>query len=223
MRAASARKRRSEEEEESVFVSMTDMMVSFLFIVILLLAFFASRYSNEDVVSKVDYDSVVTQRDTALNDILVLQLQISDLQAGLEALRLELQDRDRQIVAKNEEIALLKALLEESRRRNQDPLAAYASKSAEARNQIVARLAETINAEIDAQDIQNLTVSAQGDALRFQGQGLFASNNARLNGPAREIIGLLGGHLQKELPCFTVIPRLLQNPKVLVGYDAEVV
>jgi hypothetical protein len=53
MRAASARKRRGEEEDESVFVSMTDMTVSFLFIVILLLAFFASRYSNDDVVPRV--------------------------------------------------------------------------------------------------------------------------------------------------------------------------
>jgi len=32
---------------------MTDMTVSFLFIVILLLAFFASRYSNDDVVPRV--------------------------------------------------------------------------------------------------------------------------------------------------------------------------
>lgn len=39
MRANASRKRSHEEEEESVFVSMTDMTVSFLFIVMVLLAF----------------------------------------------------------------------------------------------------------------------------------------------------------------------------------------
>ncbi len=39
MRANASRKRTHEEEEESVFVSMTDMTVSFLFIVMVLLAF----------------------------------------------------------------------------------------------------------------------------------------------------------------------------------------
>ena len=36
-----------EEEQESSFVSMTDLTVSFMFIVMLLLAFFATRYADE--------------------------------------------------------------------------------------------------------------------------------------------------------------------------------
>jgi len=40
------RRRRDEEDEESVFVPMTDMTVSFLFIVMILLAFFAVQFSD---------------------------------------------------------------------------------------------------------------------------------------------------------------------------------
>ena len=45
MRAISRRMRESDEQESS-FVSMTDLTVSFLFIVMLLMAFFATRYAD---------------------------------------------------------------------------------------------------------------------------------------------------------------------------------
>lgn len=54
------RRRLEEEEEESAFVSMTDMTVSFLFIVMILLAFFASQYSG-DTVPKPIYDDAVAE------------------------------------------------------------------------------------------------------------------------------------------------------------------
>lgn len=54
------RRRLEEEEEESAFVSMTDMTVSFLFIVMILLAFFASQYSG-DAVPKPIYDDAVAE------------------------------------------------------------------------------------------------------------------------------------------------------------------
>lgn len=46
MRAV-ARRRGEEDEQESSFVSMTDLTVSFLFIVMLLMAFFAARYADK--------------------------------------------------------------------------------------------------------------------------------------------------------------------------------
>ena len=49
------RRRRDEEDEESVFVPMTDMTVSFLFIVMILLAFFAVQFSDEDNKTKFPY------------------------------------------------------------------------------------------------------------------------------------------------------------------------
>jgi len=44
-------KRRRHEEGESVFVSMTDLTVSFLFIILILLAFFATQFKPEDNVT----------------------------------------------------------------------------------------------------------------------------------------------------------------------------
>jgi outer membrane protein OmpA-like peptidoglycan-associated protein len=60
------RRRHAEGEEESAFVSMTDMTVSFLFIVMVLLAFFASQFDDQqDQVPKEWLDETVRQRDAA--------------------------------------------------------------------------------------------------------------------------------------------------------------
>lgn len=66
MRANASRKRSHDEEEESVFVSMTDMTVSFLFIVMVLLAFFASRYNDKNTVPRDEYEQAVQTRDKTI-------------------------------------------------------------------------------------------------------------------------------------------------------------
>lgn len=66
------RRRIEEEEEESAFVSMTDMTVSFLFIVMILLAFFASQYSG-DAVPKPVHDLVIAERNDAAAEVLRLE------------------------------------------------------------------------------------------------------------------------------------------------------
>lgn len=76
MRGGSARRRSGEEEEESVFVSMTDMTVSFLFIVMVLLAFFASRYNDKNTVPRDEYETAVKTRDKTIED---LRAQIVEL------------------------------------------------------------------------------------------------------------------------------------------------
>ena len=48
MAVAGLRRRHVEEEGESVFVSMTDLTVSFLFILLVLLAFFATQIQPEE-------------------------------------------------------------------------------------------------------------------------------------------------------------------------------
>ncbi len=53
-----ALRRGSGEEDESVFVSMTDMTISFLIILMILLAFFASRFSNEDMVPRSELEEM---------------------------------------------------------------------------------------------------------------------------------------------------------------------
>lgn len=85
---AHARRRAHDEEEESAFVSMTDMTISFLFIVMILLAFFASQFNPNEVVSKVQYDRAVEERDQAEAERAALAELVEKLRRALiEALR----------------------------------------------------------------------------------------------------------------------------------------
>ncbi|MCW1918026.1 OmpA family protein [Rhodobacter sp. KR11] len=88
---AHVRRRSPDEEEESVFVSMTDMTISFLFIVMILLAFFASQYNPTQSVPRPEYDRVVTERDQAQAD---LQVQAEIVEKLRKALAQALQARD---------------------------------------------------------------------------------------------------------------------------------
>ena len=60
MAIAVGRARRRGEDSESVFVSMTDLTVSFLFVVLILLAFFATQFKPEDTVPRAEHDKVQT-------------------------------------------------------------------------------------------------------------------------------------------------------------------
>ncbi|MBU3888562.1 OmpA family protein [Methylosinus sp. KRF6] len=73
------RRRQHEDEEESAFVSMTDMTVSFLFIVMILLAFFASQL-KPDSVPRADYNRVVSERDTLRVEVKVLKEKLKQLE-----------------------------------------------------------------------------------------------------------------------------------------------
>ena len=97
MRAGLARQRRHEEEEESVFVSMTDMTIGFLFIVILLLAFFASQYDPSKSVPLPEHQRVISERgalqlrlDRARQDVERLQSRIVILEAEIARLQTEI-------------------------------------------------------------------------------------------------------------------------------------
>ena len=72
-------------EEESVFVTMTDMTISFLLIVMILLAFVAVLANDEDAVSREVHDEVVEQRNSALDQVSILS----------EQLKIALRERDR--------------------------------------------------------------------------------------------------------------------------------
>lgn len=73
------RRRQHEDEEESAFVSMTDMTVSFLFIVMILLAFFASQLRDPRTVTRREYDTVVRERDKLQKEVLELQERLKRL------------------------------------------------------------------------------------------------------------------------------------------------
>ena len=124
------RRHREDDEQESSFVSMTDLTVSFLFIVMLLMAFFATRYADE----------------------------------------------------------------------TPDPLEEYLKRAAAARLQVLESLREGIKAEFPNLVVQ---ISAQGDALQFQGEGLFGTNESELEERPRRIVRTIARTLDEVLPCYT--------------------
>ncbi|MGK7663526.1 MULTISPECIES: OmpA family protein [unclassified Marinovum] len=238
---AQARRLRHEEEEESAFISMTDMTVGFLFIMMILLAFFASQMQDPDAVSRSEYDRIIQDRDVwqeraetraeviarlkAEIEALAqqrdqLQLRVSDLNVALDVERAKVTELNSELdvartrIAELEErilkllqqITELDAEIEDLRRQlaelqQIDPLEAYLAQVAQARREVLKRLRDAIRA--DFPDLQ-VELSEESDALRFQGEGLFASGRSDLARDRREIVARLAQRLDEVLPCFTL-------------------
>lgn len=236
-----ARQITNEEEEESVFISMTDMTVGFLFIVLILLAFFASQFKEQDVVNRSEYELVKTLLDSEKSERIRLETMVSDLEAQIQDLRkrlTNLQTENEQLSnqvkkletelervraqltsAENErdflkeENARLKEKIEVLRSRVQelerrivelesiDPLEAYLSAVARERNEIVREIRDAIIKDFPELDG---IVTAESDALRFQGQGLFSSGQNQLRAPMIPVIHRIADKLHQILPCYTL-------------------
>ena len=208
------RPRPREEEEESVFVSMTDMTVSFLFIVMLLLAYFASKYSESDTVSRSIHDAVVQQLDDARTEIdrLLELIKQRDAEIGLlkqeiakrddtiKELRTEIERLKEELDKKEQEIAQLRKRLEQVR----DPLEIYLAMSSLERKRILETLRDQL--KVDFPDLK-VVISEQNDALRFQGDGLFATGSATLRQDRQAIVESIAVRLAEILPCYTVGTR----------------
>ena len=233
MRAGFRRATR-EEEEESVFVSMTDMTVSFLFIIMILLAFFISKFSESDTVPRDQFEQMRDQRDaliiernqlernlaTALEerdearaqrDDLQNQLNLAnshvkeleaenfDLRRLIEKLKIEIAAQEETIERLETKIANLERQLRELKRR--DPLEAYLTRAAAARLKILEELRDRIR--VDFPDLQ-IEISAESDALRFQGEGLFDVGRSNLKERPRQIVETIAERLNELLPCYTL-------------------
>lgn len=245
---AQAKQARHEEEEESAFVSMTDMTVGFLFIMMILLAFFASQMRDPDSVSKTEFDAVIAQRDilkqerdaferesiewrtiaetrairiAELEALLAqlrqerdaleaevqrLEIQRDELKASLTSAEQEIQRLLKRIAELEEDITVKDARIEELQRQlaelqKVDPLEAYLAQVAQVRRQVLVRLRDAIRA--DFPDLQ-VELSEESDAIRFQGEGLFASGRSNLARDKAEIVSRLAQRLDEVLPCFTL-------------------
>lgn len=235
MRAQSRRITR-EEEEESAFISMTDMTVGFLFIVMILLAFFASQFreNDRDRVPRVEYDRVVRERDEVQTALTVaekerdeLRIQLAQAESELTRLRAELlrieSERDAvraerdALVQENRElkarIVRLEALIQqlelkiaELEREREDPLEAYLASVAAARQALLVKLRDVLQADFQELGIRDLTVglSGQNDALRFQGDGLFDVNSASFRPGKETVVRTIARRLNEFLPCYTL-------------------
>lgn len=208
---AQARRSSREEEEESAFISMTDMTVGFLFIVMILLAFFASKFSNDmkgETVPKAMFEAEVTAREKVENERDALEVQLAEMQAKLDAqLRVnalqaeEIAKLEAEIARHLQEIARLEKRLAELLKTRRDPLETYLSQVGEARRKLLQQLKQQL--EVDFPDLK-IELSEQSDALRFQGDGLFVKGRSSFNSRAKaEIVRTVARRLHEVLPCYT--------------------
>jgi flagellar motor protein MotB len=215
------RSNREEEEEESVFVPMTDMTVSFLFILMILLAFFAVRFSDKDTVPRsvheelrnefnkvsLERDNLIIERDNLLAEIERLKPAIEQLLAQIEDLKEENAELREQIRERDERIEELLAKIEELQRKlnEQNPLEAYIAQAQNKRFEILRRIEEKLKIEFKDQIL--VEISPENDALRFKGEGLFASGARSLLPGKTTIIERLAELITEAISCYTVNDR----------------
>ena len=192
---AFVRQRTHEDEEESVFVTMTDMTISFLLIVMILLAFFATQLSSEDTVPREQYNVIRNDLRDAQEEIRWLE---AERDAAISARNAAIEERTRLRVENAYLLEQLAQLPQVS------PLEAYLAEAIEQRREILIELRERLLIEFP--DLQ-VVISPEQDALRFQGEGLFRSGSSRLEPRQRQIVESMGRLLDEILVCFTLGDR----------------
>ncbi|MEM5476543.1 OmpA family protein [Pacificibacter sp. AS14] len=228
MRNARHHARHSDEEDESAFISMTDMTVSILFIVLILLAFFASQLRPDQTVPVSEHELVIEQleeREVQLQETLSA---IEDLTAGTIDVATLLQLRE-EVVRLKSELSKLQALAEQSEDQEQEisglkvelqtahkqlnlievnPLQKYNSAVAEDRVNLLTSLRDQIALEFPELGVR---LSAGKDALQFQGEGLFASGSSNLSAGSQTKIERIAELIHAILPCYTLGQQSAHN------------
>lgn len=202
------RKTHEEEEEESAFVSMTDMTVSFLIIVMILLAFFATQVSSDDSVPRERFDRLQMllqetqdELEAAREKIAGLQQELREAQRREEALERQLTEKEREIEQLKRQIERLEEEIRQLQLRT--PLERYLTRSAEARLEILENIRRRLT--VDFPDLA-VEISNENDALRFRGEGLFATGQSDLDARPLEIVRTIAERLDEILPCYTFGP-----------------
>lgn len=115
---AGGRRRHVDEEGESVFVSMTDLTVSFLFVILILLAFFATQFKPEETVPRDEYEALEAEWSNARDEIRSLEealvaarRKVETLEKERRRLAVRLSERNRTIIALREQVSLLRDML----------------------------------------------------------------------------------------------------------------
>ncbi|MFD2677011.1 OmpA family protein [Camelimonas lactis] len=164
---------------------MTDMMIGFLFIVILLLAYFSSQYDPAKNVPLPVHERVVSERDASRTRV----VELSDIVRMLEARVERLKERINELEA---EIAALKV---------PNPVEVYINNSLAERKRILETLRDQLLIEFP--DL-SVVLTEESDALRFQGDGLFRSGSFTLRPDRLEFVQAIARRLQALLPCYTL-------------------
>ena len=223
------------EEEETAFVTMTDMTVSILFILLILLAFFASQLRPEGVKSEEIIEGLNAQLEVLKDENVELKALLSDqdidfatlseTKSRLEAANRRLAELER-ILSEQEDIEaeLLQALantdllekqLEEFSENRLDRLEIYNSAVRDTR----VGLLQTLKSQIDAEYPElRVRLSATEDALQFVGEGLFASGNRSLSASSTVKVRRIAEILENSLSCYTIGSRSAFAQECNEGY-----
>ena len=110
MAIAGLRRRHVEVEGESVFVSMTDLTVSFLFILLVLLAFFATQIQPEEMVPLSEHEHLKLE----LSEARAVAIRLEEALANERNRIARLEQERRGLVARLAEADNAKRLLEEA-------------------------------------------------------------------------------------------------------------
>ena len=218
MAIAGGRRRHIEEEGESVFVSMTDLTVSFLFVILILLAFFATQFKPEETVPRDEYEALKNELSEACKRIRRLEEALiaarrridgSEKEQRKLAGRSEATEVERD-AARGCEGSLTTLMREIAWLRNRikeleapDPLAVYLEGVSSARATLLQRLAERIRRQLPG---IRVTVVAADGVIRFRGDDLFQSGRWRIRpgSTANRVSRAVGDALADTLPCYTV-------------------
>jgi len=191
------RKKVHKEEEESVFVTMTDMTISFLLIIMILLAFFATQINENETISLKEYDRVSNERD----DLRLENYYLYSLLSSLRTRLFRLQKENEELKKKIEALML-------------NPLDDYLSQAIKLRKSILNQLRDGLLKEFPNLQV---VISPEQDALRFQGDGLFEKGSSKLDNNTMEIVTTMGRLLDEVLVCYTLGKRAIPGPDCKSG------
>ncbi len=195
--------RPQEEEEESVFISMADMTISFLFVIMILLAFFASQFTDPETVPRSQYEQVLKQKDD-------MEKELRQVQTIVGAPDLQVSD----------EIQAMKDEIEDLRRRLAMPdapnqMEVYNNKVSETRRALLTSLKKQIDDEIKG---VNVSISANFESLQFSGDGLFETNADVPTAAGSLRVSKIAEILDRNLGCFSLGARKRFSPDCNPGY-----
>lgn len=211
------RKHTQADEEESVFITMTDMTISFLLIVMILLAFFVTLLNDNNSVSRSDYEEVQSELREAQAENERLSERLSRQAAERDNYREQLELlkplKQRLAEATAENLWLSKRLAERTEQlKLLKPLDLYLIDADNELRRILEWLRDGLKAEPEFRDL-DVEITPEGDALRFQGEGLFESGKSELKPDSRQraIVVKMGELLDKVLVCHTFGPRAVRD------------
>lgn len=200
------------ESDDYVFVSMSDLILSVMFVILTLLIFFAGElYSSAAELQRLkeekptETDSISAElnlSERVIEDTSISDRQKADDQAALQTLRVVVNDLRLRNERLTRELSGALAFAERS-----DPVQEYNAAAIAARDLLLRDLQDRMSAGLGEGSGVSVEISRGGDSLQIVGEGLFASGSSTLSGQSRRKVEQIAQTLDGVLPCFTLGAR----------------